>query len=133
MLRELEIRDFALIEGVCVPFTGGLNVLTGETGAGKSIIIDAINVVLGGKVGPSLIRAGAEKAVIEATFAANSEVSAWLKQQELNDGAEAAGEDGAVLVVSREVSKSGSRCRVNGTLVNAAILQELRQKLITVH
>lgn len=128
MLQELEIRDFALIQRLKVPFTAGFNILTGETGAGKSIIIDALNAVLGGKIGSSIIRPGAEKAFAEATFRINGEVSAWLKQNELYD--ETFGDE---IVVCREISKSGSRARINGTLVNISALQELRQKLLTIH
>lgn len=127
MLEELEIRDFALIEHVRVPFTQGLNVLTGETGAGKSILLDALNAVLGGKIAGSTIRPGAEKAVIEATFKQVPVVSAWLKQHELMN------EDTDTLFVSRELTRSGSRLRINGTLVNVALVSELRQKLISLH
>lgn len=127
MLESIRIRDFALIEEVYVDWTHGLNVLTGETGAGKSILIDALNTVLGGKVGGNLIRAGAEKASIEACFRPGANVQAWLKQQELVD------EQADELIVSREISKSGSRIRVNGTVVNSSLIQELRQLVLTVH
>lgn len=127
MLESIRIRDFALIEEVCVDWTPGLNVLTGETGAGKSILIDALNTVLGGKVGANFIRAGAEKASIEACFKPGSNVQAWLKQQELVD------EQADELIVSREITKTGSRIRINGTVVNHALMQELRQLVLTVH
>lgn len=127
MLVELEIRDFALIEHVKVHWTSGLNVLTGETGAGKSIIIDALNAVLGGKVGPTFIRTGAERAVVEATFTQTTEISGWLKLQQLQS------DDFAQLSIYREISRSGSRARINGTPVNLSILQDLRQKLVTIH
>lgn len=127
MLAELEIRDFALIEHVIVPFKPGLNILTGETGAGKSIIIDALHAVLGGKAGPASLRAGAEKAVIEATFRLTPDIAAWLRLKELADG------DDESLTVSREISKSGSKMRVNGTLVNSAQVQEIGQRLISFH
>jgi DNA repair protein RecN (Recombination protein N) len=128
MLQEISIKNFALIEDVKISWSKGLNVLTGETGAGKSIIIDAVNAVLGGKTGPSAIRLGAEKCTIEAIFAQSPDVAAWLKQQELQS------EDLAdCVVVSREITKSGSRMRVNGTLVNANLVQELRQMLLTIH
>lgn len=128
MLEELEIKDFALVEHVRVPFSWGLNVLTGETGAGKSIIMDALNAVLGGKVGPSVIRAQAERAVVEATFKSTAKSTAWLKQQELADE-----ETVEYFSISREVSKTGSKIRINGRLVNVALVQELRQILVTVH
>lgn len=127
MLESLDIREFALIENVRVEWTPGLNILTGETGAGKSIIIDALNAVLGGKAGASFIRTGAEKASIEASFRTNPLIAAWLKKQELID------EELSTLVVSREITKSGSRIRINGTLVNSAIVQELSQLLLTIH
>ncbi|CAN5355901.1 DNA repair protein RecN [soil metagenome] len=127
MLESLDIREFALIENVRVEWTPGLNVLTGETGAGKSIIIDALNAVLGGKAGAGFIRIGSEKACIEASFRTNPLISAWLKKQELID------DELATVMVSREITKSGSRIRINGTLVNSAIVQELSQLLLTIH
>src|SRR5215470_7395733 len=127
MLQELDIKDFALIEHTCVSWTKGLNVLTGETGAGKSILIDALNAVLGGKVGPSTIRNGCERAVIEATFGQSPPVAAWLKQQELQ------ADELDSLIVSREITRAGSRSRINGTLVNLSLVQELRPYLLTIH
>jgi DNA repair protein RecN (Recombination protein N) len=127
MLEELQIRNFALIESLTVTFTKGLNILTGETGAGKSILIDALNAVLAGKVAPQAVRVGAERACIEATFKQTAEVASWLKEQELAD------EEGDRLTISREISKSGSRLRINGTLVNAAAVTDLRQKLLSMH
>jgi DNA repair protein RecN (Recombination protein N) len=127
MLHELEIRNFALIHHLRVPFTAGLNVLTGETGAGKSIIIDALNVVLGGKCGPGVVRNGAEKASVEASFTLSPELTAWLKQNDLID------DEFDALVISREISKTGSKARINGVTVSVSIVQELRQKLVTIH
>lgn len=127
MLQELEIRDFALIERVHVCFGRGFNAFTGETGAGKSIIIDALNVVLGGKTSSAAIRIGAERAYVEATFASSAEITGWLKVNELCE------EDFDGLTITREVTKSGSKCRINGTLVNISLVQELRAKLLTVH
>jgi DNA repair protein RecN (Recombination protein N) len=127
MLHSLDIRDFALIEKLHVDWTPGLNVLTGETGAGKSILMDALNAVLGGKAGPSLIRNGADKASIEAEFALQPAAIAWLKKHELIE------DEGETFVISREISKSGTRTRINGTMVNSALTQELAQMLLTVH
>ena len=93
----------------------------------KSIIIDAINAALGGKVGQSAIRLGAEKAQVEACFLATPSVAGWLKQQQLQD------DDSDTFVISREINKSGSRMRINGTLVNRSVMQELRQALLTIH
>lgn len=127
MLVELEIKDFALIEHVRVPFAWGFNVLTGETGAGKSIVMDALNAVLGGKVGPSIIRPQCDRATIEATFKCTPEIYGWLKQEELCE------DETDTFVVSREISKNGSKLRINGALANVGLVQELRQKLITIH
>ena len=128
MLKSIHIRDFALIENTLVDWTAGLNVLTGETGAGKSILMDALSAVLGGKVSPSIIRPGKEKAFIEAVFAADSYVTAFLKREEL-----LAEDNSDEVVVAREIGKSGSKVRINGTLVNTNILAELRAMLVTVH
>ncbi len=127
MLTNLTISNFALIEHLRLDWTKGLNVLIGETGAGKSIIIDALSTLLGAKAGPSVIRSGKEKAHIEGIFSANSTVMAWLKTNELVD------DSGEEIVVSREVTKTGSRFRINGTLVNQQLVQEVRQLLFSVH
>lgn len=129
MLKSICIRDFALIEHVSLDWHSGLNVLTGETGAGKSIVFDAINIVLGAKCASSNIRHGCAKASIEAVFEPSSLVWAWLKQNELLD----AEQDGKELLVAREVTTSGSRSRINGTVVNVSIVQELRNLLLTFH
>jgi DNA repair protein RecN (Recombination protein N) len=126
MLLTLSIKNFALVEELKVSLKAGLNVLTGETGAGKSILIDALSVLLGAKASPSLIRAGADKAQIEGVFHLTPQVAAWLKEQELLDSE-------TELVVAREISKTASRFRINGTLVNQALTQELRQILISLH
>ena len=127
MLIELEIKDFALVEHVRVPFSWGLNVLTGETGAGKSILMDALNAVLGGKVSPSVIRTQADRASIEATFKCSPELTCWLKEHELSDSEE------ETFVLSREISKQGSKLRINGSLVNLSLMADFRQRLVTVH
>ncbi len=127
MLKSITIRDFALIEKAHVDWTAGLNVLTGETGAGKSILMDALNAVLGGKVAPAIIRPGADKANIEAVFALSERVRLWLNREELLD------EDLSELTIAREINKSGSKVRVNGTLISQNLLGELRALLITVH
>ena len=127
MLENLVIKDFALIEKVCVEWKPGLNVLTGETGAGKSVLIDALHAVLGGKTGASAIRIGSDKASIEASFICKPAISGWLKTNELID------DDPGRVIISREISKSGSRVRINGTLVNHALVQELGAMLLTIH
>src|SRR5277367_3198863 len=127
MLQSLTISNFALIEKMQIDWTSGLNVLIGETGAGKSILIDALSTLLGTKAGPSVIRVGQEKCQLEGIFKPTPAVCARLKEEELID------QEPTEIVISREVTKSGSRFRVNGTLVNQAFVQDLRQKLVSVH
>ncbi len=127
MLESIAIRDFALIENLTIEWTSGLNVLTGETGAGKSIIIDALNAVLGGKSGAGAIRSGAKKASIEACFHCSPLVAAWLKTNKLVD------DNPEQLIIAKEITKAGSRLRINGTLVNHSLSQELGELLLTIH
>ncbi len=130
MLVALRINNFALVDRLELDINQGLNVLTGETGAGKSIILDAIDVALGGKVNSRMIRGGSERAVIEATFQLNSTLLELLAAQEI----EPLDED--ILVCSRELAlvkeKLRSRCRVNGVTVNRQIISELRSGLVEI-
>ncbi|MDJ0724870.1 MAG: DNA repair protein RecN [Prochloraceae cyanobacterium] len=130
MLLLLRIKNFALIDELELEFDKGLNVLTGETGAGKSIILDAIDLVLGGKVNARTIRTGATRAAIEATFAADRDVIEWLKEREIDPL-----DEGSV-VCSREItttkSSLRSRSRVNGVLVNRQAIEFLRDRLVEI-
>ncbi|MBW4546160.1 MAG: DNA repair protein RecN [Symplocastrum torsivum CPER-KK1] len=130
MLLSLRIHNFALIDKLELEFGVGLNVLTGETGAGKSIILDAIDVALGGKVSNRLIRSGTERASVEATFRADSALIAWLSEQEIDLL------DEADLVCSREIAVNQgslrSRSRVNGVLVNRQLMERLRERLVEI-
>ena len=133
MLSELRIDDFAIIDHLQLALSTGLVVFTGETGAGKSIIIDAVDLLLGGRADATFVRAGAEVARVEGTFALAPEmrpaIQAVLAREALLDG-EAADE----LVISREVRREGrSVGRVNGHLVNLALLKEIGQTLVDVH
>ncbi len=127
MLKSIHIQNLVIIKSIQIDWTNGLNVLTGETGAGKSILFDALSIVLGAKANASYIRHGAEKATIEAVFKLNESIVAWLKEQELTDNEQ------PDLVVCREITKTGSRVRINGTLINHSSLKELRGLLITFH
>ena len=129
MLQSLRIKNFALIEDLEMICREGLNVLTGETGAGKSILIDALNILLGDKAGPSFIRVGADKALLEGSFVAKSTINSWLKVKELIDEHT----DQQELSVTREIGKTGSRFRINGIVVTQASVNELKQMLIHVH
>jgi DNA repair protein RecN (Recombination protein N) len=130
MLLALRIQNFALIDQLELEFGTGLTVLTGETGAGKSIILDAIDVALGGKVSQRIIRTGTERALVEATFRADAALVAWLNEQEIDLL------DEADLVCSREIavtpSNIRSRSRVNGVLVNRALMDRLRERLVEI-
>jgi DNA repair protein RecN (Recombination protein N) len=113
MLRFLFIRNLAVIEEVQVDFDAGLSVLTGETGAGKSILVEAVGLLLGGRASPELVRTGEDSAVVQAMFD---------------------GEDGEDLLVRREVTAQGrSRAFVNGALVTAGALRELGARLVDLH
>ncbi len=130
MLLSLRIENFALIDHLDLDLGEGLTVLTGETGAGKSIILDAIDAVLGGKVTGRTVRTGEEKSLVEATFALDAELKAWLTAQEIDWLEEDA------LTCSREivVSATGqrSRSRVNGVVVNKQQMEQLRDRLVEI-
>ena len=116
MLLSLRIENFALVDRLELGLGTGLTVMTGETGAGKSIILDAIDAVLGGKVTSRAVRTGADRAVVEAVFRLEPDLATWLEQQEIVPS------DNGELVCSREIvanqSSQRSRSRINGALVN---------------
>ncbi len=128
MLTQLDIQNIALIDKLSLEIAPGLNVLTGETGAGKSILIDSINAVLGERVSRDLIRNGREKAFIEAAFEyEDAQIDSILEQT----GIEA--EDGNI-IISREISLSGKNtCRINGRLVNVSVLKQVGELLLDIH
>src|SRR5262245_35345531 len=129
MLRELRIRNLAVIEEVTVPFAAGLNVLTGETGAGKSILVDAILLVLGARAQPDLIRSGEDAAVVQALFDVDTEGAVATI---LDEAGHPAGE--GVLIVKREISRSGRhRVFVNDTPATVGLLDRLGEHLVELH
>lgn len=129
MLTELLIRNLAIIDEVQVPFQSGFNVLTGETGAGKSIIIHALNFLVGGKGDIDLIRTGADFMVVEAVFDLSRCPQGKTVLEEL--GFEP---DDDTLILSRELSRSGrSRCRVNGRAATVAMLKQIGKSLVDIH
>ncbi|WP_096153483.1 MULTISPECIES: DNA repair protein RecN [Bacillus] len=130
MIAELSIKNFAIIESLTVSFEKGLTVLTGETGAGKSIIIDAIHLLAGGRGSQEFVRYGEKKAEMEGLFLIESETHPVYKVCE-QLGIEI--EDDMV-VLRREIHATGkSVCRVNGKLVTIAILREVGQTLVDIH
>jgi len=129
MLKHLTIRNIALIDELNIDFSSGLNVLSGETGAGKSIIVDSLNLVLGERADRELIKAGTNKAIVEATFdiGQHKRVKHILAHNALEDM-------GDELILSRELSVEGKNiCRVNGTLVTLTILKALSDLLVDIH
>ena len=131
MLQSLRIENFAIIQELELGFNPGLNIFTGETGAGKSIILDAIEAVIGGKADATSIRSGATRASVEASFELSPSLSASmfeiLKREELE-------EDSSTLTLSREIRLEGrSTGRVNGRAVSLPLMRELGALLIDIH
>ncbi|MFP5392274.1 MAG: DNA repair protein RecN [Gammaproteobacteria bacterium] len=127
MLRTLTIRDFVIVDTIELEFSSGFTVFTGETGAGKSILIDALQLALGGRGDASVVREGAAKADITADFAVSAAAQAWLEQNEFaND------EGGALL--RRVIDNAGrSKAFINGVAATAAQLRELGELLVDIH
>jgi len=129
VLQKLHIRNIALIEELDIDFQTGFHVFTGETGAGKSIIIDAVNLVLGERANRDLIKTGASKAYVEAVFSADEpkQLLSFLEQEGIEP-------EDDTLILARELSASGkSTCRINGVLVNLSTLKSIGDQLIDVH
>lgn len=132
MLSELTIHNFAIIDRLHLRFGQGFNVLTGETGAGKSIIIDAVSLLLGGRADVEVIRAGADQATIEGIFVLDEETQAIVNPLLERDGLE--GDDPAILNLAREIRREGrSICRVNGRAVALKLLEGIGQYLVDIH
>ena len=130
MLAELSIKNFAIIEALSISFEKGLTVLTGETGAGKSIIIDAIHLLVGGRGSAEFVRHGEDKAEIEGLFQIDDPNHPVIGKT-MEFGIEI--EEGMV-VVRREISRTGkSVCRINGKLVTISILREVGSTLVDIH
>ena len=132
MLLELRIRDFAIIEELTVAWEPGLNVLTGETGAGKSIIVDAVGALLGDRLGPEVVRAGQQRASVEGIFSLDRHSAAAQPLRELLTSHELL-EDDDQLIVAREITRGRSVARLNGRAVALSLLQQVGQHLVDVH
>lgn len=128
MLQSLHVKNFAIIDETEVDFREHLNIMTGETGAGKSILIDSVNAAIGAKVSKDIIRRGADYALVELTFSElGSTIVELLKEKDIYPE-----ED--MLVLSRKIMESGkSVCKINGETVTAAILKEVAGYLIDIH
>ena len=127
MIKSLYIKDFILIDELKLAFDGGFNVITGETGAGKSIIINAIDIIFGAKAKKEIIKTGCEKAFIEISLADKNQIAKELFQENEIDY------DQNEIIISKEVSETSSRSRVNGVLVTQDFIKLLREKLIDIH
>ena len=128
MLLEISIKNFAIIEAISLNFEKGMTVLTGETGAGKSIIIDAMNMMLGARATTDVIRHGAHKAEIEGLFSIENS----LPLQEIFD--EQGIDLGDEIIIRREILQNGrSVSRVNGQMVNLSVLRAIGQHLVDIH
>ena len=129
MLQVLRVTDFVLFGQVDIEFGNCLNVITGETGAGKSILLGAVELLLAGESSPRLIRVGADRAVVEGLFNLTAERCSELKAAGFLDN-----ESGSEIIIRREIFSSGrSRCFINGALANLSLLRSLGQELIQVH
>ncbi len=129
MLLNLKIENFALIEQLNLELGAGLNILTGETGAGKSIILDALDAALGGKISARALRTGANRAYIEATFSLNSSLRNWLNAAEIDLDIDT---ESSELICSREITIRSNRNRINGVVVNKQQMQSIRELLLEI-
>jgi len=128
MLKSLEIKDYALIDHINVEFAKGLNIITGETGAGKSILIDAMSLLLGERASSDVVRKGSQKSFVEGIFNVenNKKVKSFLEENEIEFQPE--------LIIRREISLKGSnRCFVNDSPVSLNIVKELGDLLVDLH
>ena len=128
MLRALEVKDFVIIEKASLEFGAGFTVLTGETGAGKSILVDAIELLVGGRGDAALVREGAERAELSGEFDFQAKaLAAWLEESDLT------GDPGSV-ILRRTIDRAGrSRCFINGRAVTLAQLKAAGEHLIDIH
>lgn len=127
MLNSLSIKNVAVIDKLDVEFHNGVSVLTGETGAGKSIIIDSINMILGDRANKELVRYGTDKAVVQAIFDAPQAVCDILADNDIDV-------DDGQIVITRQLTKEGkSVARINGMVVTLNVLREISDELINIH
>ena len=127
MLRELHVKNIAVIEDITISFGDGFHVLTGETGAGKSILIDSINMALGGRTAKDLIRTGTDSATVDMVFELSPGVEDALNELGIES------EDG-LLYISRQITTDGkNRCRLNGHMVPLATLKGAAELLLNIH
>lgn len=127
MLINLHVKNLALIKEADVDFSKGLIVLTGETGAGKSLLLGSVNIALGNKVSKDIIRTGAQFALVELTFQVDEVCAPKLKQMDIFM------EEGNIITVSRKISESRSVSKINGETVNVNVLKKVMGMLVDIH
>lgn len=127
MLINLHVKNLALIKEADVDFSKGLVVLTGETGAGKSLLLGSVNIALGNKVSKDIIRTGAQFALVELTFQVDEVCASKLKQMDIFM------EEGNIITVSRKISESRSVSKINGETVNVNVLKKVMGMLVDIH
>ena len=127
MLCSLNIRDFVIVDKLDLEFSDGFTALTGETGAGKSILIDALQLLFGARSDPEVIRSGAQKSDLTASFTINDKIKTWLEERELS------GLNGELVLRRTLDIKGRSRSWINGTTCSLSQLKELSHMLVVVH
>ena len=127
MIKQLRLKNYILIDELCANFDEGLNVITGETGAGKSILLNAIDLVFSNRVSKEVIKTGCDKAVIEVTLESSHNLFKELFSQNGID------DTGSEIEISKEITQNGVRSRINGTLVNQELLKNLRTLFVDIH
>ncbi len=127
MIKQVKLKDYILIDELCANFDNRLNVITGETGAGKSILLNAIDLVFSSRVSKDVIKTGCDKAIIEITLENTKHDLSNLFEENGIDNL------GCEIVITKEITQSAVRSRINGTLVNQKLLENLRTKFVDIH
>ena len=127
MLKNIYVKDYIIADEISLDMTNGLNVITGETGAGKSILINAVDIVLGGKVSKDVIKKGKEKTVLEVTFLKGKHDFTELFEE---NGIDDIGEE---IVITKEITQTSSKSKINGAMVSLDVIKQMREKLLDIH
>lgn len=127
MIKQIKLKDYILIDELCANFDNRLNIITGETGAGKSIILNAIDLVFSSRVSKDVIKTGCDKAVIEITLEnTKHDLSKLFEQNGIDNW-------GSEIIITKEITQNAVRSRINGTLVNQELLKNLRTLFVDIH